>query len=95
MFFAERRIMFVETEQLKQNVEEMLTSNDTEWVNTVRVTLNAMYKQFQLERKNGKQPIPLANRAIRQPQIGLICQRRTRGRLGPDITQLGFVLLIL
>jgi len=86
--------MFLETEQLKQNVEEMLTSNDTEWVNTLRVTLNAMYRQFKLERKNDKQTIPLASRGIRQPQIGLICKRRSRGRLRPDITQLGLVLLI-
>jgi hypothetical protein len=52
MFFWERRIMFRETEQLKQKLEEMLASNDTEWVNAVSVTLNAMYRQFQLEQQD-------------------------------------------
>ena len=75
MFFAERRIMFRETEQLKQKLEEMLASNDTEWVNAVTVTLNAMYRQFQLEQQDGKQIIPLGARRISQPQIGLTCKR--------------------
>jgi len=44
--------MFRETEQLKQKLEEMLASNDTEWVNAVSVTLNAMYGQFQLEQQD-------------------------------------------
>ena len=51
--------MFGETEQLKQKLEEMLASNDTEWVNAVTVTLNAMYRQFQLEQQDGKQAILL------------------------------------
>ena len=50
--FAERRIMFGETEQLKQKLEEMLASNDTGWVNAVTVTLNAMYRQFRLEQQD-------------------------------------------
>jgi hypothetical protein len=54
--------MFEKTEQLKQKLEEMLTSNDTEWVNTVTVTLNAMYRQFRLEQQDGKQIIPLGTR---------------------------------
>lgn len=40
-----------ETEQLKRKLEEMLKSNDTEWVNAVTVTLNAMYRQFGLEQQ--------------------------------------------
>ena len=47
--------MFEETEQLKQKLEEMLISNDTEWVIVVIATLNAMYKQFGLERQGRKQ----------------------------------------
>jgi hypothetical protein len=85
--------MFGETEQLKQKLEKMLTSNDTEWVNAVIVTLNAMYRQFKLEQQSGKQIIPLGNRKIPQPQIGLICKRRSQNRL--NMTELEFVLLIL
>jgi len=59
--------MFGETEQLKQKLEEMLASNDTEWVNAVTVTLNAMYRQFQLEQQDGKQIIPLGTRRTSQP----------------------------
>jgi len=40
-----------EAEELKRKIEEMLTSSDTEWINSVIVTLNAMYRQFELERK--------------------------------------------
>ena len=64
-----------QTEQLKQKLEEMLASNDTEWVNAAMVTLNAMYRQFQLEQQDGKQIIPLGARRISQPQIGLTCKR--------------------
>ena len=86
--------MFGETEQLKQKLEEMLASNDTEWVNAVTVTLNAMYRQFQLEQQqDGKQIIPLGTRRISQPQIGLSCKRRSQDRLGLNIT-LAHVLLI-
>ena len=45
-------MMFGETEQLKQKLEEMLASNDTGWVNAVTVTLNAMYRQFRLEQQD-------------------------------------------
>jgi hypothetical protein len=43
--------MFGEIEQLKRKLEEMLTSNDAEWVNAVVMTLNAMYRQFELEQQ--------------------------------------------
>ena len=82
--------MFGETEQLKQKLEEMLTSNDSEWVNAVIVTLNAMYTQFELEHRGGKPVIPLGACRMIQPQIRLICNRRSQ-----DWTLLGFVLLIL
>ena len=59
--------MLRQTEQLKQKLEEMLASNDTEWVNTVTVTLNAVYRRFQLEQQDGKQIIPLGTRRTSQP----------------------------
>jgi hypothetical protein len=67
--FAERRIMFGGIEQLKQKLEEMLRSNDAEWVNTVRVTLDAMYKQFELEQRRGAQLISVATRRAPQRRI--------------------------
>ena len=42
--------MSAEAEELKRKIEEMLASSDTEWVNSIIVTLNAMYRQFELER---------------------------------------------
>jgi len=86
--------MFRQTEQLKQKLEEMLASNDTEWVNAVKVTLNAMYKQFQLEQQDGKQIIPLGTRGISQPHIALSCKRRFQDRFGLSVT-LVLVLLTL
>jgi hypothetical protein len=79
-----------ENEQLKQKLEEMLTSNDTEWVNAVIVTLNAMHAQFKRERQGGKALIPLGACGILQPQIGPIYNRHSQDR-----TQLGCVLVIL
>jgi hypothetical protein len=89
ILFAGRRIMFGETEQVKQKLEKMLTSDDTEWVNAVIVTLNAMYTQFELERQGDKNTIPFGACRILQPQIGRFCNRRPQDR-----TQLGFALLI-
>jgi len=85
--------MFGETEQLKQKLEEMLASNDTEWVNAVTVTLNAMYTQFQLEQQDGKQIIPLGSRRTSQPKIGISGKRHSQDWLGLNIT-LAYVLLI-
>ena len=86
--------MSVQTEQLKEKLEEMLVSNDTEWVNTVKATLNALYKQFQLEQQHGKQIIPLGTRMISPPQIAISCKRRSQDRLGLSVTKV-LVLLIL
>jgi hypothetical protein len=46
--------MVGKTEQLRKKLEEMVTSNDTEWANAVIATLNAMYRQFKLEQQSGK-----------------------------------------
>jgi hypothetical protein len=83
-----------QTEQLKQKLEEMLASNDTEWVNAVKVTLNAMYKQFQQEQEHGKQIIPVRTRRMPQPRIALGCKWRSQDRLGLSVT-LVVVRLIL
>ena len=49
-FCGKAVFMSGEAEKLKRKLEEMLTSSDTEWVNSITVTLNAMYRQFELER---------------------------------------------
>ena len=57
--FCERaKFMSGETEELKRKLEEMLTSSDTEWVNSITVTLNAMHRQFKLERQRKKTTVP-------------------------------------
>ena len=65
--------MFGQIEQLKHRLEEMLASNDAEWVSAVKLTLNALYRQFQLE-KNGRRILAPGTRRI--PQIALCCRRR-------------------
>ena len=47
-----------EAEELKRKIEEMLASSDTEWVNSITVTLNAMHRQFKLERQRKKTTVP-------------------------------------
>ena len=86
--------MFRETEQLKQKLEEMLASNDTEWVNAVKVTLNAMYMQFQLEQQDCKQIPPVGTRKMPRPRMALSCVRRSQDGLGLSVPLL-CVLLIL
>ena len=86
--------MFGETEQLKQKLEEMLASDDTEWSNTVMVTLNAMYRQFQQDQQDGKQILPLGTRRISQPQLAVGCMRRSQDGSGLNVT-LMFVLRIV
>jgi hypothetical protein len=44
--------MSEETEDLKWKLEQMLGSSDSEWVDAVTTTVNAMYRQFQLERES-------------------------------------------
>ena len=58
--------MSAEAEELKRKIEEMLASSDTEWVNSITVTLNAMYRQFELERQRKKDDRPL--RSLWEPQ---------------------------
>jgi hypothetical protein len=65
-----------DAKRLKWKLEEMLASGDPEWVNAVVVTLNAMYRQFALERQRNKQIVPLDTGGTPQRQIGLICKRR-------------------
>ncbi len=47
-----------EAEELKRKLEAMLTSSDTEWVNSITVTLKVMYRQFELERQRKKDDRP-------------------------------------
>ena len=58
--------MFGEAEELKRKLEAMLTSSDTEWVNSITVTLNVMYRQFELERQGKKNDRPF--RCLWEPQ---------------------------
>jgi O-phosphoseryl-tRNA(Cys) synthetase len=75
-----------ETEQLKRKLEEMLKSNDTEWVNAVTVTLNAMYRQFGLEQQAAR-ILFLVVAGLPQPQARLIDHRRSQFR--PELKRIG------
>ena len=55
-----------EAEELKTKLEAMLTSSDMEWVNSITVTLNAMHRQFELERQGKKDDRPF--RSLWEPQ---------------------------
>ena len=57
-FCGKAVFMSGEAEKLKRKLQEMLTSSDTEWVNSITVTLNAMHRQFKLERQRKKTTVP-------------------------------------
>jgi hypothetical protein len=88
--------MFGEAEELKRKLEEMLTSSDTEWVNSITVTLNAMHRQFELERQGSKKTTaPFGPYGTRKRQIGFLYKKRSQDRFGCNVAEPGFVLLIL
>jgi hypothetical protein len=74
--------MFGEAEELKRKLEEMLTSNDTEWVNSITVTVNAMHRQFELERQGEKTSVPFGPYGTRKRQIGFLHEKRSQNRFG-------------
>ena len=57
-FCGKAVFMSGEAEELKRKLKEMLTSSDREWVNSITVTLNAMHRQFKLERQRKKTTVP-------------------------------------
>ena len=84
-----------ETEELRRKLEEMLTSSDKEWVNSVTVTLNAMHRQFELERQGQKSIAPFNPYGVPKRQIGILYWKRSQDRFGCNLAEPGFVLLIL
>ena len=84
-----------EAEELKRKLKEMLTSSDTEWVNSITVTLNAMHRQFELERQGEKASVPFGPYGARRRQIGLLYKKRSPDRFGCNVAGPGFVLLVL
>ena len=87
--------MFGEAEELKRKLEEMLTSGDPQWVNSITVTLNAMHRQFELERQGEKTSVPFGPYGARRRQVGLLYKKRSPDRFGCNIAGPGFVLLVL
>jgi hypothetical protein len=91
--------MPVEADELKRKIEEMLASSDTEWANSVAVTVNAMYRQFELERKGEKITVASAPYGTAKPQkISLLCRELSPDMLRmqrrrPDIPSLYFLIL--
>jgi hypothetical protein len=86
--------MHGQTEQLKQKLEEMLASDDMEWVKAAQVTVNAMYTQFQREQQDSRQIVPLGTRALSRPHVALSCKWRPHDGLGLGVTMV-VVLLVL
>ena len=87
--------MFGEAEELKRKLEEMLTSGDPQWVNSITVTLNAMHRQFELERQGEKTSVPFGPYGTRRRQVGLLYKKRFPDRFGCNVAGPGFVLLVL
>jgi hypothetical protein len=83
-----------EAEELKRKLEEILTSSNTEWVNSVTVTLNAMYRQFELERQGEQTTAPFGPCGNPQRRIGFLYKKRSQDRFGCNVAEPGFVLLI-
>jgi len=86
--------MSEETEDLKRKLDEMLTSRDKEWVNSVTVTLNAMYRQFELEQQSEKTDAPFCSHGTKR-RIGILYRKRSQDRFGCNVTEPGLILLIL
>jgi hypothetical protein len=84
-----------EAEELKRKLEEMLTSSDTEWVNSITLTINAMYRQFELERQRKKTTVPFGPYGTRKRRIGFLYKKRSQDRFGCNAAEPGFVLLML
>ena len=87
--------MFGEAEELKRKLEEMLASSDTEWVNSITVTLNAMYRQFEQERQRKKTTVPFSPHGNLKRRIGFLYKKRSGDRFGYNVAEPGFVLLVL
>jgi hypothetical protein len=92
--------MPVEADELKRKLEEMLASSDTEWANSVTVTLNAMYRQFDLERRSEKITVlsPSSGTAKPQKKIGLLYRELSQDRIrmqhrSTEIPSLYFLIL--
>ena len=91
--------MPVEADELKRKLEEMLASSDTEWANSVTVTLNAMYRQFELERRSKKITVLSSSSGTAKPQkIGLLYRELSQDRLrmqhrSTEIPSLYFLIL--
>ncbi|PYS22231.1 MAG: hypothetical protein DMG11_26955 [Acidobacteria bacterium] len=87
--------MFGEAEELKRKLEEILTSSDPQWVNSITVTLNAMHRQFELERQGKKMGVAFGPYRAGKRQIGLLYKKRSHDRFGCNVAEPGFVLLVL
>jgi hypothetical protein len=83
-----------EAEELKRKLEEMLTSSDTEWVNAITVTLNAMHRQFELERQ-GEKRSSFGPYGTRKRQIGFLYKKRSQDRFGCTSRNRGSFFLVL
>jgi hypothetical protein len=86
--------MPIEADELKRKLDEMLTSSNKEWVNTVTLTLNAMHRQFELERQGEKTAIPFAPLGTPKTQIGFLYRKLLQDRLGCNAAEPRFLLLI-
>src|SRR6266850_1186962 len=88
-FCGKAVFMSGEAEKLKRKLEEMLTSSDTEWVNSITVTLNAMHRQFKLERQRKKTTVPFGPYGNLKRRIGFY-KKRSQDRFGCNVAEPGF-----
>jgi hypothetical protein len=87
--------MSEETEDLKWKLEQMLGSSNSEWVDTVTTTVNAMYRQFQLERESREKVVSFSSAATSSTrQLGVLYKRQSPNRLGGAIPEMGLVLIV-
>jgi hypothetical protein len=82
-----------ETDKLKWKLDQILASSDSEWIDAVTATVNAMYKQFEVERHGEKKVSPF-DAAAPKLQRAFFVKQRSHDRPGANSTEPGFVLLI-
>jgi hypothetical protein len=82
-----------EINELQWKLEQMLASSDSEWVDAVTTTLNALYRQFQVETQSERNLVSYVSGAAPAPQLRLL-DAPSRDADGDTAAELSFVLVV-
>jgi hypothetical protein len=82
-----------ETNELQWKLEQMLASSDSEWVDAVTTTVNALYRQFEVEQSQRKL-VSYVSGASPAPQLRLLDGTPSHDAGGDTAAELSFVLVV-